>query len=58
MNGMIVSCLPAKVSLGNLMMSKRCSKLSLAENDSKYASVAQIVRLESLGQVCEKLTLA
>ena len=60
MNGLTLSRLRAKVSLGNLMISKRCSKRSLGatENDSRYASVAQIVRLESPGQVYEKWTLA
>jgi len=54
-----VSRLRAEVSLVYLMISKRCSKRSLGatENDSRYASVAQIVRLESPGQVCEKWTV-
>jgi len=60
MTGVTMSRLRAKVSLGNLMISKRCSKRSLGatENDSGYASVVQIARLESTGQVCEKWTLA
>jgi len=60
MNGVIVSRLRAKVSLGNLMVAKQSSKCSLqpTENDSRYASVAHIVRLESPGQVCVNWTLA
>jgi len=60
MTGVTVSRLHAKVSLGNLMILKRYSKRSLGatENDSRDASVAQIARLESPGQFCEKWTLA
>jgi len=60
MTGVTVSRFHAKVSPGNLMISKRCIKRSLGatKNDSRYASVAQIARLESPGQVCEKWTLA
>jgi len=49
MNGVTVSRLRAKASLGNVMILKRCTKCSLGatENDSRHASVAQIVRLES-----------
>jgi len=60
MNGVTVSRLRAKVSLGNLMIAKRCSKRSLGptENDSRYASFAHIVHMESPGQVCVKWTPA